>query len=521
VAIVERLRREFPARDLTLVVSDRLIGSNRKVSNLANLGRRAKYEVLLIADSDIRVGPGYLRAVVDGLRDRSVGLVTCLYRAAAARTLASRLGAMSINEWFLPSAVVAARLERIRFACGATIACRRTTLAAVGGFAAVADYLADDYMLACLVEREGLRVVVSPYVVTTVVAEADLPSLFFHELRWARTIRIARPLAYFGSLVTHGVVLSALFALSTGPSGLGLAGLVAHLGLRCGGRLVLSGALEVPATWRESWAVLLRDVLSFAIWALSFLGRRVRWKDQRLSVGSDGKIRCPRLSAPAAVRAVHHPPAVPAGPYLRTLLLHPPSWEGFDGGAGARYQARREVRSFWYPTWLAQPAALVPGSRLVDAPPAGLTLEDVRPLGRQYELAVLHTSTPSFPQDVKVAEALKAENPALRIGFVGAHVAADPERALRASEATEFVARREFDFTIQEIARGWPLGQVLGVSYRDNGIVQHTADRPLLEDMDALPFVTDVYQRDLTIEHYVIGYLRRDLVVQRQGQRRL
>ncbi len=116
--------------------------------------------------------------------------------------------------------------------------------------------------------------------------------------------------------------------------------------------------------------------------------------------------------------------------YLRTLFLHPPSYAGFDGGAGSRYQARREIRSFWYPTWLAQPAALVPGSRLVDAPPAGLTLDHVRPLAAAYELAILHTSTPSFASDVRVAEALKAENPALRIGFVGAHVAVNPDRAL-------------------------------------------------------------------------------------------
>src|SRR5881409_2946039 len=105
---------------------------------------------------------------------------------------------------------------------------------------------------------------------------------------------------------------------------------------------------------------------------------------------------------------------------LRTLFLHPPSFQGFDGGAGSRYQARREIRSFWYPTWLAQPAALVPGSKLVDAPPADLTIADVTPLARAYDLAVLHTSTPSFPNDVRVAEALKAENPSLTIGFVGA-----------------------------------------------------------------------------------------------------
>ena len=192
---------------------------------------------------------------------------------------------------------------------------------------------------------------------------------------------------------------------------------------------------------------------------------------------------------------------------LKTLFLHPPSYEGFDGGAGARYQARREIRSFWYPTWLAQPAALVPGSRLVDAPPAALTLDDVVPLADDYELAVLHTSTPSFASDVKVAEALKKRNPALRIGFVGAHVAVHPEESLRASTAIEFVGRAEFDFTIREVAEGRPLSSVLGLSYRHDGRVTHMPERPILEDMDALPYVVDVYQRDLAVEQYFIGYL--------------
>jgi hopanoid biosynthesis associated radical SAM protein HpnJ len=193
--------------------------------------------------------------------------------------------------------------------------------------------------------------------------------------------------------------------------------------------------------------------------------------------------------------------------YLRTLFLHPPSWEGFDGGAGSRYQARREVRSFWYPTWLAQPAALVPGSRLVDAPPAGLGLDDVVPLARDHDLVVLHTSTPSFAHDVGVAEALKAANPRLRIGFVGAHVAVQREAALRASPVIDFVAGNEFDFTIQEVAQGRPLAAVAGLSYRVNGHLARTPERPPLERMDDLPFVVDVYRRDLVVEQYFIGYL--------------
>jgi hopanoid biosynthesis associated radical SAM protein HpnJ len=199
--------------------------------------------------------------------------------------------------------------------------------------------------------------------------------------------------------------------------------------------------------------------------------------------------------------------------YARTLFLHPPSFQGFDGGAGARYQARREVRSFWYPTWLAQPAALVPGSRLVDAPPADLTLADILPLARDYELAVLHTSAPSFAHDVKVAEALKGEHPALRVGLVGAHVAVAREASLAASSALDFVCGTEFDFTIREVAEGRPLSEVAGLSYRDaGGELRRTAERAPLEDMDRLPWVVDVYKRDLDIRRYFIGYLQHPYV---------
>ncbi len=196
----------------------------------------------------------------------------------------------------------------------------------------------------------------------------------------------------------------------------------------------------------------------------------------------------------------------PSAP-LRTLFLHPPSFDGFDGGAGARYQARREIRSFWYPTWLAQPAALVAGSRLVDAPPDGLTLEGVAPLAREYDHVVMHTSTPSFGSDVHVAERLKDENPRLVVGMVGAHVGVLPEGSLRASRAVDWVGVGEFDYACAEIAGGRPLAEVRGIAYRSGDRVRFTPPRPPIEDMDALPFVVDVYRRDLTVENYFIGYL--------------
>jgi hopanoid biosynthesis associated radical SAM protein HpnJ len=192
---------------------------------------------------------------------------------------------------------------------------------------------------------------------------------------------------------------------------------------------------------------------------------------------------------------------------MRTLFLNPPSYEGFDGGAGSRYQAKREIRSFWYPTWLAQPAALVPGSKLIDAPARGLAVEDVLPLAADYDLLVMHTSTPSFNSDVKVAEAFKRANPALLIGLVGAHVAVSPDQSLLASEAVDFVGRTEFDFTIKEVAEGRPLESIFGLSYKRDGAVVHNPERAIIEDMDTLPWVVDVYKRDLVVEDYFIGYL--------------
>src|SRR3954447_22776084 len=201
-------------------------------------------------------------------------------------------------------------------------------------------------------------------------------------------------------------------------------------------------------------------------------------------------------------------PARDRSTMMKTLFLQPPSFDGFDGGAGSRYQAKREIRSFWYPTWLAQPAALVPGSKLIDAPPANLGLEPVLAEAKQRDLVIIHTSTPSFASDVKVAAALKDANPALKIGFVGAKVAVQPGESLEQGAPIDFVARNEYDFTCLEVAEGRDFSAIDGISYRDaNGAIVHNKDRAILEDMDQLPFVTEVYKRDLRIEDYFIGYL--------------
>ncbi len=198
---------------------------------------------------------------------------------------------------------------------------------------------------------------------------------------------------------------------------------------------------------------------------------------------------------------------------MKTLFLQAPSFDGFDGGAGSRYQAKREIKSFWYPTWLAQPAALVPGSRLLDAPADGVSVEQALGIAEDFELVVMHTSTPSFPTDARFAELLKARKPGIVVGMVGAKVAVDPIGSLTASPAIDFVAREEFDYTCKEVAEGRPLSSIDGLSYRlPDGSVQSNPPRATIEDMDALPFVAPIYKRDLTIGNYFIGYLKHPYV---------
>jgi hopanoid biosynthesis associated radical SAM protein HpnJ len=192
----------------------------------------------------------------------------------------------------------------------------------------------------------------------------------------------------------------------------------------------------------------------------------------------------------------------------RTLYLSPPSFAGFDGGAGARYQARREVTSYWYPTWLAQPAALTPNSRLLDCPPHGIGLAECLRIARDYDHVIIHTSTPSLKNDCRVAEAIKQQKPDTKIGFVGAHAMVLPSETLKASWAIDWVGRREFDYTCKEVAEGRPLDTIAGLSFKDrHGHLRHNPERELIGNLDDLPWVADVYKRDLQIERYFIGYL--------------
>jgi len=192
---------------------------------------------------------------------------------------------------------------------------------------------------------------------------------------------------------------------------------------------------------------------------------------------------------------------------MKTLLLNPPSFENFDGGASSRWPARREISSFWYPVWLAYPAGLIERSRLLDASPHGVTPEATVAIAKEFDFVVLFTSTPGFDNDIRLAEMMKDARPGIKIAFVGPPVSVQPEETLRTSSAIDFVARREFDFTVAEYAAGVGIEDIQGVSYRKNGRIVHNPDRSPLQDLDSLPFVTDVYKRDLDVTKYNVPFL--------------
>ena len=194
---------------------------------------------------------------------------------------------------------------------------------------------------------------------------------------------------------------------------------------------------------------------------------------------------------------------------MKTLLLNPPSFEKFDGGASSRWPATREIESYWFPVWLAYPAGMLPGSRLLDASPHKVSWKQTIEIAKGYEFLVLYTSTVGFASDLKLIREMKANDPDLKIAFVGPHGHIRPEETLRASEDIDFVVRGEFDHAVVEYAQGKPLDQILGVSYRKDGRAVHNAPRPQMqtEELDALPFATEAYRRDLEIDRYNVPFL--------------
>jgi ceramide glucosyltransferase len=284
--VVLRLQREFPTIDIVLAVDRRQHGSSRKVSNLINMMPLARHDYLVISDSDMRVERDYLARVVPPLLDPVVGIVTCPYRGNPRSGLWSLLGSMFIDDWFMPSVRVAAMFGSRAFAFGATIALRRQVLADIGGFASIANQLADDYRLGELTRDLGLRTVLSDVVVETCVDERSLGKLVRHELRWLRTIRAVRPTGYSLSFITFGVPVAAIGCLLAGGGRPALA----LLAVTVAARVILHFMVRRPdsALALHLLALPLRDALSLSLWGWGFVTRRVHWRDDRLRVTSDG-----------------------------------------------------------------------------------------------------------------------------------------------------------------------------------------------------------------------------------------
>ncbi|HUN89660.1 MAG TPA: hopanoid biosynthesis associated radical SAM protein HpnJ [Terriglobales bacterium] len=192
---------------------------------------------------------------------------------------------------------------------------------------------------------------------------------------------------------------------------------------------------------------------------------------------------------------------------LKTLFLNPPSFENFDGGASSRWPATREIESYWYPVWLAYPAGMLEGSKLLDAPPHHVSFDQTVAMLKDYEFLVLFTSTPGLPGDIELAKHAKEVNPKLKISFVGPHVTVLPEETLKQCAEIDFVVRKEFDYAVTDFAKGKALEEIPGVSYRKNGSIVHNPIGPEITDLDALPDVTDIYKRDLDIRKYNVPFL--------------
>jgi ceramide glucosyltransferase len=287
IGVVRSLIADFSDCDLELVVNSHRHGTNRKVSNLINMEPKAKYNVLVLSDSDIIVDPDYLKNVTAALDEPGVGLVTCLYRGAAATGIWARLSAAAINYHFLPSVLVGLKLGLAKPCFGSTIAIRRNTLAMIGGFKSVVEELADDYAIGKMVRRAGLSIAIPSFIVTHVCAQRTARDLFRHELRWARTIRFVDAFGFIGSAVTHALPLALLGMLLGGVTP---ASIIVIAALAC--RFGLQTQLDQAIRLRDNpfWVGPLRDTLSFVVFIASFFGRAIEWRGHWYAVRANNTL---------------------------------------------------------------------------------------------------------------------------------------------------------------------------------------------------------------------------------------
>ncbi len=291
VALVRKLIAEFPERKIQLMVCPEILGTNGKVSNLLQMTRVARYDHLLVSDSDIRVPSDYLRRVLAPFEDATVGMVTCLYRGVAANSLGSRLESIGTSTDFCPAVLAARQLQGVRFGLGSTMAFTRKALDAAGGFEPLLDYLADDYELGARVAQAGFEVRVSEVVVDHFLPGYPTREFLEHQLRWARAIRDSRRWGYAGLIVTFPLVWAAFAVLFSVGAAWSWILLAATALMRAAVAVTAAGAaLDDPQLKRDFWLIPLRDALALAIWAASFAGHKIRWRGIEFEL-KDGKLR--------------------------------------------------------------------------------------------------------------------------------------------------------------------------------------------------------------------------------------
>jgi ceramide glucosyltransferase len=290
---VKALQREFPERRIQLLMCQKILGANVKVSNLAQMLPAARHDCLLVNDSDIRVEPGYLRRVTAPLADPQAGMVTCLYRGVAGATLGSHLEALGISTDFCPSVLAARQLEGIHFGLGSTLAFRRNELEKVGGFLSFVDYLADDYELGKRIASLGLKVELSQVVVETYLPAYSLREFLAHQLRWARGVRDARAGGYLGLGFTFGIFWALVALAASRGAAWAYSALVITLFLRLAvAGVVGRSILRDNHALRYAWLIPLRDLVAVAVWIASLGGNTVTWRGEhfRLSKGKLNRI---------------------------------------------------------------------------------------------------------------------------------------------------------------------------------------------------------------------------------------
>jgi len=287
IAAVERLQREHPNRDIALVVDPTPHGTNRKLGNLINMSARMGGEVVVISDSDVSLPKGGLSAIVAALEEPGAGLVHCLYRGRPTASLWSALAAQDVNTRFMPSVIVGEILGA-HPCLGPTMALPASVLDNIGGFAYLADFLADDFELGRAVRALGYRIVCPRIVIDHVFPERSAREMIVHELRWARTVRMVNPSGYFGSVITHVLPMGLIGAALTGFAGWSSA----LLALLLIARLLQAHTADrvLAADGRRLWLIPVRDLFSFAVFVMAHFGRRVEWRGRRLHVESSGAI---------------------------------------------------------------------------------------------------------------------------------------------------------------------------------------------------------------------------------------